>query len=87
MMAILDAKLQTQQRQQNHMPYLGISKSEAAVEMAVMLVCFPMRNNTSRFWTTSSLVGHTQRAWGECKVGSTLLSMAKTKQVVFPLPL
>ena len=36
---------------------------------------------------TSSLVGQTQRACGTCWEGSTRLSMARTKQVVFPLPL
>lgn len=67
--------------------HLGTSKSETAVEIAVMLVCLDMRCRTSTFWMTNSLVGHTHNAWGVCSARLTLLSIAKTKQVVFPLPL
>ena len=66
---------------------LVIWKSTAAVEVAVMPACLPMRSSTCRFCTTSSRVGHTQSACGCASLGSTRLSIASTKQVVFPLPL
>ena len=67
--------------------YRGNSRSSLAVDVAVMPVCLPIFCVTSRFCTTSSLVGHTHRAWVRFTAGSTLLSMANTKQVVLPLPL
>lgn len=65
----------------------GRSNSEALVAKLVMLVNLPIRCRTSRFCTTSSRVGTTHNACGCCSVGSTRLSIASTKQVVFPLPL
>lgn len=41
----------------------------------------------SRNIKASYLVGHRQSACGCLRLGSTLLSMARVKHVVFPLPL
>mmetsp|Transcript_26815 Transcript_26815/g.58466 ORF Transcript_26815/g.58466 Transcript_26815/m.58466 type:complete len:224 (-) Transcript_26815:278-949(-) len=58
-----------------------------AVEVALIPVNLAMRVRTLRFCITSSRVGHMQSAWGTRLVGSTLLSMDRTKHVVLPLPL
>lgn len=65
---------------------LGMTDS-SAVDSTWTPVCRPIFWVTMTFCTTSSRVGHRHSAWGVRWAGSTRLSMASTKQVVFPLPL
>lgn len=48
----------------NPPPHLLMTLSPDAVDVALMVVYLAICSTTARFWTTSSRVGHTQRACG-----------------------